>query len=184
MVRRFYLPPMNGRLFGGNLKKFFNVLAVLVLSLNLFSLNVSAYSSEGQYPQGPDAVLTPGELCNHPDSYRYPEKIAYCERNVSSELKKELFVKYDQMGFRTREMKRFDFKIDHYIPLCMGGSNDEKNLWPQYKAIYNLTDPLEPVLCQKMADGRLSQKKAVQYIMQGKANLKEISRILAEVNRL
>lgn len=154
------------------------------IALSFFSITTFAYSSEGNFPKGPDATLTPGALCDHPDSYRYPEKVPYCERNVSSDLKKSLFVKYDQLGFRTGQMKRLDFKIDHYIPLCMGGSNDEKNLWPQHKSIYAITDPLEPILCQKMADGRLSQKKAVEYITYGKNHLDEVRRILAEVNRL
>jgi hypothetical protein len=99
-------------------------------------------------------------------------------------LKRELFVKYDQLGFRTREMNRMDFKIDHYIPLCMGGSNHESNLWPQHKSIYNITDPLEPVLCDKMKQGRLLQAKAVEYIKYAKNHLDEVPRILAEVNRL
>ncbi|RYZ67053.1 MAG: hypothetical protein EOP09_11690 [Proteobacteria bacterium] len=149
-----------------------------------FALNTFAYSQDGQFPQGPDAALTPGELCQRADSYRYPEKVAYCERDVSSDTKRGLFVKYDQLGFRTREMNRGSFKIDHYIPLCMGGSNSEKNLWPQHVTIYNVTDPLEPLLCEKMAAGRLTQKKAVEYIMYGKAHLNEVSKIISEVNRL
>lgn len=158
-------------------------LYVLVF-LSFLSINTFAYSASGQFPKGPDATLTPGALCEHPDSYRYPEKIAYCVRNVSSDLKRSLFVKYDQLGYRTTQMNRMDFKIDHYIPLCMGGANDEKNLWPQHKSIYAITDPLEPVLCQKMADGRLSQAKAVEYIKEAKNHLDEVPAILAEVNRL
>ncbi|RYZ78702.1 MAG: HNH endonuclease [Proteobacteria bacterium] len=155
--------------------------AMMVIS---FSFTASAYSDGSQYPSGPDATLTPGSLCSSPDSHRYPEQIPYCSRDVSSELKRSLFVKYDQIGFRTRDLQRGDFKIDHYIPLCMGGSNEESNLWPQYKKIYAITDPLEPVLCEKMSEGRLTQKKAVEYITYGKNHLNEVPRILAEVERL
>jgi len=128
--------------------------------------------------------MTPGKLCDRPDAHRYPEQIAYCNRNVDSSLKRELFVKYDQLGYRTRELNRMDFKIDHYIPLCMGGSNDAENLWPQHKSIYNITDPLEPVLCDKMKEGRLLQGKAVEFIVRAKNHLEEVPKILAEVNRL
>jgi hypothetical protein len=152
--------------------------------LSVFSLNTFAYQDNAKFPSGPDATMTPGSLCTTPDSRRYPEQIAYCSRNVDSQLKRDLFVKYDQMGFRTREMNRMDFKIDHLIPLCMGGSNNENNLWPQHKSIYNITDPLEPLLCQKMANGRLLQKKAVEYILNAKHHLDEVPRIMAEVNRL
>lgn len=163
----------------GNLFKLY-----VAIVLSVFSINSFAYSKDGVYPKGPEEVVTPGELCNSPDAYRYPEKVAYCNRDVSTELKKAVFVKYDQLGYRTRELKRMDFKIDHYIPLCMGGSNSDKNLWPQHKNIYNVTDPLEPVLCDKMAAGRLMQKKAVEYIVRAKNNLQEVSKILAEVHAL
>lgn len=179
MVRCFYLPPLMADYLEGNLFKLY-----VAIVLSVFSLNAFSYQDNSQFPSGPDATLTPGKLCDRPDAHRYPEQIAYCNRNVDSQLKKELFVKYDQLGFRTRQMNRMDFKIDHYIPLCMGGSNDETNLWPQHKSIYNITDPLEPVLCQKMQEGRLLQKKAVEYIVYAKNHLSEVSRILAEVNRL
>ncbi len=156
----------------------------VAIILSVISINTFAYSASGSFPKGPDAVLTPGALCEHPNSYRYPERIPYCERDVSSDLKRALFVKYDQLGFRTGQMQRMDFKIDHYIPLCMGGANDEKNLWPQHKSIYAITDPLEPLLCEKMSLGRLSQKKAVEYIMYGKNHLDEVPRVINEVNKL
>ncbi|WP_413287759.1 hypothetical protein [Bdellovibrio sp. HCB337] len=156
----------------------------LAIVLSFVSISTFAYSNSGNFPKGPDSALTPGALCEHPDSYRYPEKIAYCERDVSSDLKKEIFVNYDQLGYRTREMNRMAFKIDHYIPLCMGGSNSVKNLWPQHESVYQITDPLEPLLCEKMADGRISQKKAVEYIVEAKNNLDEVKRIIREVNQL
>ncbi|HEY8271615.1 MAG TPA: hypothetical protein VIG33_12060 [Pseudobdellovibrionaceae bacterium] len=151
---------------------------------SVFSLNAFAFSPSGNFPKGPDAVLTPGEVCDHPDAHRYPEGIAYCNRNVSSDLKRAIFVNYDQLGFRTTQMQRMDFKIDHYIPLCMGGGNDIKNLWPQHKSIYAVTDPLEPLLCDKMAAGVLTQKKAIEYITYGKNHLDEIPHIISEVNNL
>ncbi|MNT67943.1 hypothetical protein D3C72_2061270 [compost metagenome] len=81
-------------------------------------------------------------------------------------------------------MNRMDFKIDHYIPLCMGGANDVENLWPQHKSIYAITDPLEPLLCEKMADGRLLQKDAINYIKAAKANLDQVPAIIRQVQGL
>lgn len=138
----------------------------------------------GNFPKGPDATLTPGALCNHPDSYRYPEKIAYCERDVSTSTKAAVFQKYDQIGYRTRSMKRQAFKIDHYIPLCAGGSNDIKNLWPQHESVYQITDQLEALVCEKMAAGRLKQKDAVNLIIEAKNHLDEVPEIEAQVRAL
>ena len=136
------------------------------------------------FPKGPDASLTPGTLCTSPDSYRYPEHIPYCSRNVDTDTKKGRFIAYDQIGYRTMSMPRGDFKIDHYIPLCMGGGNDAANLWPQHKSVYAITDPLEPALCEKMAEGKLKQADAVALIKQGKANLDQVPAIIARVNAL
>jgi hypothetical protein len=165
----------------GNLFK--SSLATAIV-LSFVSISTFAYSSTGNFPKGPDATLTPGALCEHPTEYRYPEKINYCERDVSSDLKKAIFVQYDQLGYRTRDLNRMAFKIDHYIPLCMGGANSQKNLWPQHESVYAITDPLEPLLCEKMANGRLLQKKAVEYIIYAKNHLDEVPRIMHEVQGL
>lgn len=155
----------------------------LVLSLTSFSVSVSA-EPQGKFPKGPEAVLTPGDLCHQPDTYRYPERIAYCERDVSRDLKSRVFEKYDQMGYRTRSMKRQAFKIDHYIPLCAGGSNEFENLWPQHESIYVITDELEALICEKMKEGRLKQKDAVDYIVRAKNFLDEAPAIIREVENL
>lgn len=155
----------------------------LALFAMMFVVSIGASAMEA-FPKGPDQTLTPGDLCHRPDTYRYPERVAYCERNVSSDEKREIFSKYDQLGFRTRSMNRADFKIDHYIPLCAGGSNDESNLWPQHKTIYVITDDLEALICEKMSAGRLLQKDAVTIIVEAKNNLDRVPSIMARVRAL
>ncbi|WP_413561490.1 hypothetical protein [Bdellovibrio sp. HCB209] len=158
------------------MKNLFVLFALLVASVTSFA--------QGQFPIGPDQNLTPGQLCSRPDSHRYPEGIDYCERDVDGSTKRARFAAYDQLGYRTRQMNRQDFKIDHYIPLCMGGSNDVKNLWPQHKSVYEITDSLEQLLCEKMAQGKLLQKDAVRIIMQAKNNLDQVPEILARAQAL
>lgn len=150
----------------------------------VFLFSTFSFAANGKYPQGPDGNLTPGALCAHADTLRYPEKIKYCERNVSTGEKREIFAKYDQLGYRTRSMNRMDFKIDHYIPLCAGGSNSEDNLWPQHKSIYVITDELEAMICEKMSAGRLKQKMAVEIIMEAKNNLGDVDEIVARVRSM
>ncbi len=140
---------------------------------------------DGNFPTSPDRNLTPGEICSHPDAYRYPERIAYCERNVDSETKRQIIVNYDQqLGYRIRSMNRGQFKIDHYIPLCMGGANSVQNLWPQHKTVYEITDSLEALLCQKMADGRLKQADAIDMIKQAKNDLEMAREVIRRAQSL
>ncbi|QLY27154.1 HNH endonuclease signature motif containing protein [Bdellovibrio sp. KM01] len=158
------------------MKNLFVLFAILVAS-------VTSHAQE-QFPIGPDHNLTPGSLCSRPSEHRYPEGINYCERDVDSDVKRGRFAAYDQLGFRTRQMDRQAFKIDHYIPLCMGGSNNIDNLWPQHKSVYEITDSLEQLLCQKMAEGKLLQKDAVRIIVQAKNNLDQVPAILARAYAL
>lgn len=136
----------------------------------------------GKYPLNPETSVTPGDLCEHPDELRYPEKIKYCERHVSSGTKDEIIQMYDKkFGYAVAAMRRGDFKIDHFIPLCMGGSNDVENLWPQHKTVYSVTDPFEPRLCDLMKAGRMKQAEAMNYIKKVKFNLDAADGIMNEI---
>jgi hypothetical protein len=156
-------------------------------SLFLLGLLVSSLSLAGptaKFPSSPDRSLTPGALCegNHT---RYPERVPVCGRSVSNHQKQAVFTQYDtQLGYQVRSMPRGSFKIDHYIPLCMGGSNRNENLWPQHESIYKFTDPLEPLLCQKMAAGRVLQTKAIEMIQRAKANPTATAAVIEEAKRL
>ena len=153
--------------------------AVLVLSLFVGSLSFA----QGDFPLGPDENLTPGAVCTQSGTYRYPEHIKYCERNVSTNRKKDIYEEYDRLGYRTLS-KRGNFKIDHYIPLCAGGANDSKNLWPQHRTVYEITDKLEEVLCIKMSEGKLKQKDAIDLIKDAKNHLEKVPEIEKYVRSL
>lgn len=155
----------------------------LVVTLSLLVAMVSGASQE--FPTAPDPSLTPGSLCDQPDSVRYPERIKYCSRDVDTELKREIIQDYNEkLGYGIRHHQRSQFKIDHYIPLCMGGSNHKDNLWPQHQTVYKHTDHLEMTACEKMADGRLSQRLAVEYIRKAKADYRKAREIIREIEGL
>jgi hypothetical protein len=135
-------------------------------------------------PRGPDERTTPGTLCSRPVGRRYPEQIPYCERSVSDKKKNEVFAEYVRLGYDLDPSHRDEFKIDHLIPLCMGGGNEVQNLWPQHFTIYRITDPLEPALCNKMAEGRLRQKEAIDLMIRGKLNLSEVPSLMKYVRSL
>jgi hypothetical protein len=159
-------------------------ITVLFVSLSAFA-GKSIPTSNPHFPTGPDVSLTPGDFCHQADSYRYPERIPYCDRNVEPGLKSNIIVQYDHLlGFSIENMPRGKFKIDHYIPLCMGGSNEASNLWPQHESVYTITDPLEPVICQKMSEGKLLQAEAIDLIKQAKNHLDEAPAILKKVTAL
>lgn len=144
---------------------------LILLSFLLVTSLAQAQRFVAEFPQRPLPQLTPGKLCDRPDRYRYPENIAYCERNVSVEQKDVVYDSYRRAGFRLSPQNRSSYKIDHYVPLCMGGSNDNVNLWPQHISIFNITDSLESLACEKLAKGRISQREAVSIITRVKNDL-------------
>ncbi len=167
------------------LKSLLKTSFVALALLPTFAFGVEEILGNKAYPNGPEVSMTPGSLCDSPDTYRYPEKVAYCRRDVERELKKDLIRRYDEVfGYAIQTMPRQEFKIDHLIPLCAGGSNKADNLWPQHETVYAITDPLEPLLCQRMAEGKLLQAEAVRLIREAKADLSKVSAVLQHLNSL
>lgn len=154
----------------------------LVLTLVFSALTAGA---NDRFPRGPVESMTPGSLCENSPIRRYPEGIVYCERDVDTQLKREIIKMYDrQFGYSIGQMNRMDFKIDHFIPLSIGGSNDISNLWPQHKSVYEKTDELEFLLSQKIAAGRIKQIEAVRVIREAKTNLDRVPDLTDYVNSL
>lgn len=161
-------------------KSFFSALLVtLTITLSIQSAHAESY------PKGPEDSMTPGELCGNGAVRRYPEQINYCERDVDPELKRQIIKEYDeQFGYSIRRMDRRNFKIDHLIPLCAGGANSIHNLWPQHMSVYEITDPLESIGCEKLSEGLIKQKELINLILTGKHDLKKVPIILRELESL
>jgi hypothetical protein len=135
-------------------------------------------------PLGPDSEMTPGSLCEKPTEYRYPEHLKYCERDVSTGMKNDIMRRYDtRRSFNTLNISRGQIKIDHFIPLCMGGSNEITNLWPQHKSVGEHTDPIEPRLCLLIVRGQMKQAEAVTLIQEAKTDLTRASEICESLNQ-
>ena len=151
----------------------------------LVGLVLNHYALADAFPIAPHGDQTPGVLCSKPTEYRYPEKIPYCARSVGSELKKQIIAQYDlKYGYQIQKMNRADFKIDHFIPLCMGGGNEASNLWPQHKSVYEITDSIEALACEKMKIGLLLQTDAVRMIKIVKNDLSRADEITQKLNEL
>jgi hypothetical protein len=132
-----------------------------------FFLSIFSFASD--FPKIPNSKFSPGHLCSTKETdffeYRYEEKIPYCKRNVSSKTKNYIYTLYsiplDQ---------RKNFTIDHIIPLSLGGSNNEKNLWPEHLEIKKTRPTIEYDLYLNLKNGDISHKEAVETILNIKYN--------------
>lgn len=134
----------------------------LLLSL---SFSIQSFS----YPSTPNPEWAEGSLCDRNNTDytedRYKEKIPYCERNVSSSMKVEIYELYKiPVKCRTK------YTIDHIIPLSIGGDNSAENLWPEHKKIKATRPLLEQELYEKLKAGKIRQKRAVEIILEEKYN--------------
>jgi hypothetical protein len=140
---------------------------ILFLLLQISSVYALAY------PLTPNLETTPSSICDedNPDfsEYRYKEKIPYCRRNVSGKLKTFIYDMYQI----PRNCRR-QFTIDHFIPLSIGGDNRIENLWPEHHSIKQQRPNLEYDVYEKLRDGKINQKTAIQIIYSAKMNLREI----------
>lgn len=133
------------------------------------SLFAASIAFAGFEPLTPNPDVTPGDVCTPKDhdfaGYRYKEKIAYCERDVSYEQKTAIYEEYN-----VPLSQRGRYTIDHFIPLAIGGSNSPENLWPEHKAIKRTRPLLEQQIYEAVAAGEMTQKEAIKIIIDAKMN--------------
>ncbi len=113
---------------------------------------------------GPDSSFTPGHLCTPSDpnfkEYRYSEHIAYCQRNVTQQMKQQVAAHY---GIAQADWGNYEF--DHLLPLAIGGDSSVDNLWPQPHGNPDGSDgkdKLELDLYNRMKAGTITQAEAVR----------------------
>lgn len=121
------------------------------------------------FPFTPDETRTNGSVCSTSDrdfsEYRYPEKIPYCKRSVSSSDKDKIYRDYG-----VSKNCRKEYTIDHFIPLSIGGTNRLDNLWPEPKVIKQLRQDLEIELFKALSKGQITQEEAIETIREAKFN--------------
>jgi hypothetical protein len=137
--------------------------ALTVIVVLAFSWGATAY------PKRPDTRLTPGALCSQRDAdfagYRYGQRIAYCERNVSGSTKQRIFNKYG-IPLSCKHL----YTIDHFYPLSIGGNNTEENLWPEHRSVKALRPHLETEVYEAVRSGQMKQAQALAIIEDAKLN--------------
>lgn len=129
----------------------------------------------------PDSSLTAGKaetvsVADLTDTYECPTSIdkdtctySQSHRNVSTSKRKKI---YDAYNVPQNKRNRKSGEIDHFDPLCNGGSNDAENLWFQpIKNIWNgknfgykEKDDLEAWVCRQVKAASLDPEVAFQRI--------------------
>ncbi len=150
-----------------------NKIVVRVVSACLVVVFFLSVNLAFSYPLTPDPEMTQGDLCtkNDPDfsRYEYQERIPYCERNVSWRRREKIYDEYN-----IPSDCRHRYTIDHFIPLALGGSNADINLWPEHVLVKATRPLLEQELYLELEQGKISQEEAIDIIVEEKTKEKQI----------
>ncbi len=82
------------------------------------------------------------EVCGIVGGLSYSKR----HRATTDEMKREVRRSYGVNGFWRGE-------IDHRVPLCLGGADDIRNLWPQ--SDFKSKDGLEATTCRAVCAGKM-----------------------------
>lgn len=103
----------------------------------------------------PNRTLAPGDVLTKNLTIICVTGYSSTVRDVPLSLRKEIFARD---GYDYEAMKNVDDELDHIIPLCLGGSNDEDNLFVQLaepRPGYKEKDKLENYLCDHVCSGEI-----------------------------
>jgi hypothetical protein len=116
------------------------VLRTSIAALAL-SLTACATAAAGAWTL-PNASTTPGAIGSSDPAVVCQYGYAEAHRNVPYSVRDRVYLEY---GI-ARGLRKGRYRIDHLIPLETGGSNDERNLWPQPLAESKRKDEVENAL--------------------------------------
>lgn len=102
----------------------------------------------------PNHTLTPGDILTNNLSIICVTGYSSTVRDVPQSLRLSVF-KRDGVSY---PQPTGDTELDHIIPLCLGGSNDAKNLFVEFaepRPGYKEKDKLENYLCDHVCSGEI-----------------------------
>lgn len=121
-------------------------------------------------PVTPNTEITPGDFCSEQDpdfrEHRYPERMAYCGRNVSKGDKTAIYKRY-KVDIKCKHR----YTIDHMVPLALGGNNSHDNLWPEHVLVKQTRQQLEQELYEEVSAGAMTSEEAVEVLFREKTKL-------------
>ena len=123
------------------------------LTLLLLISILTAANAHGQTALLPNAKLTPGKIAQNESD----------RQGVTLAMEQKVFARY-----RLPWTRRAEFKIDHLIPLELGGADAIENLWPQNIRVKpygaERKELLTGILVAKIAAGKLALSQAQEEV--------------------
>jgi hypothetical protein len=100
----------------------------------------------------PDDKVTPGVIATTERKAIVSVAWGKDARHVTQKMKVAACVAYGVPG----KCPGKGWEIDHRVPRCAGGADDERNLWPQRAPEFHWKDRLETRVCKEIKQGKIS----------------------------
>ena len=150
----------------GSVAKWEGTMRLSLIAAMFVAVALPALAEE--LPTQPNDAVTPGvvgstdfaDVCGRVDGLTYSQR----HRDTTQKMKNAAYAAY---GINKAGR---DFEVDHRVPLCAGGADDSKNLWPQRGWIhpsFHDKDRLEAFVCRAVCRTRTMTLEQGQAIFLG-----------------
>jgi hypothetical protein len=132
------------------------VIILIIIGLIWYMLipktNIIINNSQINYSLYPNPNLTPGDVLSTNTSIICVKGYTATVRDVPLSLRKKIFAMYNI----SYPPVKGAYELDHFIPLELGGSNDEKNLFPELDPYFHYKDKVENYLHDQVCNHGMS----------------------------
>lgn len=133
---------------------------LFIIALTFSLIVSSSYAAERE--NRPDPMLTPGDIVTTDKTLVCMKGFSKMIRRTTSEMKRKTYRAYELRNTKAN-------KIDHLVPLSLGGADTMKNLWPSdFNAAHHDADDkdrLELKIRKLVCTGKLSVSKGQKLFL-------------------
>lgn len=126
-----------------------------LFGLPAFGQQAAHYGTHGRV-ELPDDSVTPGVIATTDRQKIVSTKWGKDKRHVTEKMKVQACLAY---GI-TKGCPGKKYELDHRVPRCAGGADDERNLWPQKAPGFHWKDRLETLVCKEIKQGKIGVSEA------------------------
>jgi hypothetical protein len=131
------------------------LLGMVAVVSGAFGQQNAIFGRHGQI-ELPDDAVTPGVIATTDLKTIVSTKWGKDVRHVTAKMKVQACLAYGIV----KGCPGKGYELDHRVPRCAGGADDERNLWPQKAPEFHWKDRLETLVCKEIKQGKIGVSEA------------------------
>ncbi len=121
------------------------------------------------HAEAPDPALSPGASFPHKALCPDERPCVFCVPGYATKIRNVTYARKRAVCRAYGIAKGCPgpgYEVDHLIPLCAGGSNDDKNLWAEPIKDAKVKDALENLVCRRICNGAMTLEAGQRIMME------------------